>query len=62
MFFKVVGKPKARRAVTPQDVPRFLGAVCGKQALPTLLGADLLETLVAWGLVQRDAFSPLSAL
>ena len=47
---KVVGKPKARRTVAPADVPSFLAVVCGKSALPTLEGQDLLETLVARGL------------
>jgi len=43
---KVMGKPKARRTVAPEDVPLFLRVVCGKQALSTLEGADLLDTLV----------------
>ena len=49
MRAKVMGKPKARRVVAPEKVPLFLAVVCGRQALPSLEGADLLETLVARG-------------
>ena len=48
-YVKVIGKPRARRVVAPEDVPRFLAVVCGKVALASLEGADLLETLVARG-------------
>jgi len=58
---KVVGKPKARRTVEPTDVPSFLAVVCGKSALPTLEGQDLLETLVARG-VDRDSAEGLLAV
>ena len=50
---KVIGKPKTRRTVAPKDVPLFLTVVCGKQALPSLTGEDLVETLVARGM-DRD--------
>jgi hypothetical protein len=50
---KIMGKPKTRRTVAPKDVPLFLTVVCGKQALPSLTGEDLLETLVARGM-DRD--------
>ena len=58
---KVVGKPKARRTVAPTDVPSFLAVVCGKSALSTLEGQDLLETLVARGLDRDRAQALLSA-
>lgn len=55
MRAKVTGKAKARRTVAPENVPRFLRVVCGKQALPALEGNDLLETLVIRGVDRGQA-------
>jgi len=57
---KVMGKPKTRRVVAPEDVPRFLAVVCDRQALSSLKGVDLLETLVARGLDRGRAVDLLA--
>jgi len=61
MQAKVMGKPKSRRVVAPEDVPQFLAVVCSRQeARPALEAADLLETMVARG-VDRGRAADLLA-
>lgn len=61
MQAKVMGKPKSRRVVAPEDVPRFLTVVCGGQeSRPALEAADVLETMVARGVDRGRAMDLLA--